>query len=91
MKPLLLWIGLEPWKRIIEDLVLECARGGYLSLLIVIRKQLLRISLTRRFPEIGFMNAFQKVGEFMNQERHRALAMDQDLIEGDGTKCHGLG
>jgi hypothetical protein len=36
------------------------------------------------------MNAFQKVGEFMNQERRRALAVDQDLIEGDGTKCHGL-
>lgn len=33
----------------------------------------------------------QKVGAFMNEERRKIPAKDQDLIEGDGTKCHGLG
>lgn len=27
----------------------------------------------------------------MNRERRKAPVADQDLIEGDGTKCHGLG
>jgi hypothetical protein len=27
----------------------------------------------------------------MNQERRKAPVQDQDLILGDGTKCHGLG
>lgn len=27
----------------------------------------------------------------MNEERRMKPAKDQDLIEGDGTKCHGLG
>ena len=33
----------------------------------------------------------QRVGEFMNVERRRETAKDQELIEGDGTKCHGFG
>jgi len=33
----------------------------------------------------------QRVGAFMNQERRKAPVQDQDLILGDGTKCHGLG
>jgi hypothetical protein len=31
-----------------------------------------------------------KVGAFMNEECRNAPAQDQDLVEGDGSKSHGL-
>ena len=89
MRPLLLFIGVEPWKRIVEDLVLECAETAtYLtyrdSKAVIENLTGAEVSRTR------IHECVQKVGEFMNEERRKAPAKDQDLIEGDGTKCHGL-
>jgi len=58
-RPLLVYVGVLPRQRIVDDLVLECAK--------------LATYLTYR------------------DSRRKAPVKDQDLILGDGTKCHGLG
>lgn len=90
MRPLLLYIGVEPRKRIVEDLVLECAEAAtYLtyrdSKAVIENLTWAEVSRTR------IHECVQKLGEFMNDQRRKVPAKDQDLIEGDGTKCHGLG
>ena len=89
MRPLLLYVGVEPRKRIVEDLVLECAEAAtYLtyrdSKAVIENLTWAEVSRTR------IHECVQKVGQFMNEERRKAPARDQDLIEGDGTKSHGL-
>ena len=89
MRPLLLYIGVEPKKRIVEDLVLECAEAAtYLtyrdSKAVIENLTWAEVSRTRIHECVG------KVGEFMNEERRKVPAKPQCLIEGDGTKCHGL-
>ncbi len=89
MRPLLLYVGVEPRKRIVEDLVLECAEAAsYLtyrdSKAVIENLTWAEVSRTR------IHECVQKVGEFMNEERRRTPAKDQELIEGDGTKFHGL-
>jgi transposase-like protein len=89
MRPLLLYVGVEPRKRIVEDLVLECAEAAiYLtyrdSKAVIENLTCAEVSRTR------IHECVRKVGEFMNEERRKALAKDQELIEGDGTKSHGL-
>jgi transposase-like protein len=90
MRPLLLYVGVEPRKRIVEDLVLECAETAtYLtyrdSKAVIENLTWAEVSRTRIYECV------QKVGAFMNEGRRKTPAKDQNLIEGDGTKCHGLG
>ena len=89
MRPLLLFVGLEPKKRIVDDLVLECAEAAtyltYRDSKAVI-ENLTDAAVSRH----RIHDCVQKVGAFMNEQRRKAPAQDQDLIEGDGTKCHGL-
>ena len=89
MRPLLLYIGVEPRQRIIDDLLLECAETAtyltYRDSKTVI-ENLTRAEVSRS----RIHDCVQKVGVFMNEERHKAPAKDQQLVEGDGTKCHGL-
>jgi len=89
MRPLLLFIGVEPRRRIVEDLVLECAETAtYLtyrdSKAVIENLTWAKVSRTR------IHECVQRVGEFMNEERRKTPAKDQSLIEGDSTKCHGL-
>jgi transposase-like protein len=70
-------------------LVLECAEAAtYLtyrdSKTVIENLTYAEVSRTR------IHECVQKVGAFMNGERRKAPVNDQDLIEGDGTKCHGL-
>jgi len=90
MRPLLLWIGLEPKKRIVEDLVLECAEvATYLTYRD--SKAVIESLTWAKVSRCRIHQCVQRVGAFMNEERRKAPVVDQDLIEGDGTKCHGLG
>jgi hypothetical protein len=90
MRSLLFWIGLEPKKRIVEDLVLECAKTAtYLTYRD--SKSVIEGLTWAKVSRCRIYDCVQRVGEFMNQERCKAPVVDQDLIEGDGTKCHGLG
>jgi hypothetical protein len=89
MRPLLLYVGVEPRKRIVEDLILECAETAtYLtyrdSKTVIENLTWAEVSKTR------IHECVQKVGAFMNEERRKTPVRDQDLIEGDGTKSHGL-
>jgi transposase-like protein len=90
LRPLLLYVGVEPRKRIVEDLVFECAETAtYMtyrdSKTVIENLTWAEVSRTR------IHECVQKIGEFMNEERRMKPAKDQDLIEGDGTKCHSLG
>ena len=89
MRPLLLYIGVEPRKRIVEDLVLECAEAAtYLTY-----RDSKAVIENLTFAEVSrqrIHDCVQRVGSFMNEERRKAPVKDQDLIEGDGTKSHGL-
>ena len=89
MRPLLVYVGVEPKKRIIDDLTLECAEIAtyltYRDSKIVI-ENLTNAEVSR----CRVHGCVQRVGEFMNSERRKSPMKSQDLIEGDGTKCHGL-
>jgi hypothetical protein len=89
LRLLLLYVGVEPRKRIIEDLVFECAETAtYMtyrdSKTAIENLTWAEVSKTR------IHGCVQKVGSFMNEERQKTPAKDQELIEGDGTKTHGL-
>ena len=89
MRPLLLYVGMEPKKRIVDDLVLECAEAAtYLTYRD--SKAVIENLTNAQVSRHRIHDCVQKVGVFMNEERRKEPAKDQDLIEGDGTKCHGL-
>jgi len=89
-RPLLLYVGVESRKRIVDDLVFECAEAAtyltYRDSKIVI-ENLTSAEVSR----CRIHDCVKEVGEFINEERRRPPSVDVDLIEGDGTKCHGLG
>ena len=74
MRPLLLYVGVEPKKRIVDDLVFECAEAAtYLTYRD--SKTVIENLTNARFHGVGFMNVFKEVGEFMNEERRKAPAV----------------
>jgi len=88
-RPLLVYVGVEPKKRLVDDLVFECAEAAtYLtyrdSKTVVENLTWAEVSRCR------IHDCVMKVGAFMNEERRRAPSVELDLIEGDGTKSHGL-
>ena len=88
-RPLLLYVGVEPKKRIVDDLVFECAEAAtYLTYRD--SKTVIENLTNAEVSRCRIHDCAQRVGEFINQERRKAPVKDQDLIEGDGTKCHGL-
>lgn len=87
--PLLLYMGVEPKKRIVDDLVFECAEAAtYLTYRD--SKTIIENLTWAQVSRCRIHDCVQRVGAFMNEERRKALSVDVDLIEGDGTKCHGL-
>lgn len=90
MRPLLVYVGVEPKKRIIDDLTLECAETAtYLTYRD--SKTVIENLTNAEVSRCRIYGCVQRVGEFMDHERRRLPSHGQDLIEGDGTKCHGLG
>ncbi len=90
MRPLLLYAGVEPKKRIVDDLALECAEiATYLTYRD--SKTVIENLTNAQVSRCRIHDCVQRVGEFMNQERGRLPVRSVVLIEGDGTKAHGLG
>ncbi|OQA81222.1 MAG: Transposase, Mutator family [Microgenomates group bacterium ADurb.Bin238] len=90
MRPLLVYVGVEPKKRIIDDLTLECAEiATYLTYRD--SKMVIENLTNAKVSRCGVHRCVQSVGEFMNSQRRKSPVKSQDLILGDGTKCHGLG
>ncbi len=90
MRPLLLYVGVEPKKRIVDDLSLECAEiATYLTYRD--SKTVIENLTNAEVSRCRIHECVQRVGEFMNKQRRESPAVNQDLIEGDGTKSHGLG
>ena len=89
-RPLLVYIGVFPKQRIIDDLVLECAEiATYLTFRD--SKTVIENLTSAQVSRGRIHGCVQRVGDFMNRQRRSAPAQVQDLILGDGTKCHGLG
>lgn len=89
-RPLLVYVGVLPRQRIVDDLVLECAE---LATYLTYRdsKTVVENLTNAEVSRCRIHGCVQRVGAFMNAERREAPVKDQDLILGDGTKCHGLG
>jgi hypothetical protein len=88
-RPLLVYVGVEPKKRIVDDLVFECAEvATYLTYRD--SKTVIENLTNAEVSRCRIHDCAQSVGAFMNQERRKAPVKYQDLIEGDGTKCHGF-
>jgi len=89
MRPFLLYIGLEPRKRVVDDLVLECAEAA--TYLTYRDSKKVIENLTRaRVSRHRIHSCVQEVGAFIDGERGEAAARKIDLLYADGTKAHGM-
>ena len=88
-KPLLLDLGVEPRRRIVDDLVIESAEAA--SLLTYRDTVTLIESLTKAETSKHRVHRYvQEVGSYMNAERRKSLPDRVGIMLGDGTKTHGL-
>lgn len=88
--PLLLDLGVEPRRRIVDDLVLESAEA---ATLLTYRDTVKVIeSLTEAQTSRHRVHRYvQKVGSYVGEGRRKAVPAKVDVMYGDGTKTHGLG
>jgi len=89
LRPLLLDIGMDPWKRIVNDLEFECAETAtYLtyrdSKTVIENLTKAKVSNHRIHASV------QKVGSFLDKERRETREGTVDLLYADGTKAHGI-
>nr|MDO8080406.1 transposase [Candidatus Freyarchaeota archaeon] len=89
LRPFLLYLGLEPRKRIVDDLDFECAET---AILLTYRdSQTVIRNLTKAtVPKSRIHSYVQEVGAFVDQERRKTEKPKTDLLYADGTKAHGL-
>lgn len=90
MRPLLLYIGLEPRKRVVDDLALECAEVATYLTYRDSKKVVESLTKARVFKH-RIHSCVQKVGAFIDGERREAEARRVDLLYADRTKAHGVG
>ena len=90
MRPLLLHIGVEPRKRIVDDLVLESAEAA--TYLTYRDTKTIIEGLTKAETSKHRIHGYvQRVGTYMDKERRKAAKEKVDLMYADGTKAHGIG
>jgi len=90
MRPLLLHIGVEPRKRIVDDLVLESAEAA--TLLTYRDSKTVVEGLTKAETSKHRIHGYvQRVGSYMDRERRKAAKEKVDLMYADGTKAYGVG
>jgi len=84
------YVGVELKKRIIDDLTLECAE---IATYLIYRDSTTVIEnlINVHVSKCRVQECVQRLGDFMNSEGRKLPMKSQDLIEGDGTKCHSLG
>jgi hypothetical protein len=89
LRPFLLYIGLEPWKRIVNDLDVECAETAtYLTYRDA--KTVIETLTKTKVSKHRIHSYVQKVGAFIDKERRATGTEKVDLLYADGTKTHGL-
>jgi transposase-like protein len=90
LTPLLLDLGVEPRRRIVDDLALESAEA---ATLLTYRDAVKVIeSLTEAQTSRHRVHRYvQAVGSYVGEERRKAVPARVDVMYGDGTKTHGLG
>lgn len=88
LRPFLLYIGLEPWKRIVDDLDFECAETA--TYLTYRDSKTVIENLTKaKVSKHRIHTCVQKVGAFIDKERRETGNEKVDLLYADGTKAHG--
>jgi len=88
LRPFLLHVGLEPRRRVVDDLVLECAEAA--TYLTYRDSEKVIEGLTRARPSRHRIHScVQRVGAFMERERRETASQKVDLLYADGTKAHG--
>ena len=88
LRPLLLDIGVEPWKRIVQDLDVECAETA--TYLTYRDSKTVIENLTKaKVSKHRIHSSVQKVGSFLDKERRETREGTVDLLYADGTKAHG--
>jgi transposase-like protein len=88
LRPFLLYIGLEPWKRIVNDLDFECAETA--AILTYRDSKTVIENLTKAKVSKHRIHAYvQEVGSFIDEKRREAGNGKVDLLYADGTKAHG--
>ena len=89
LRPFLLYAGLEPKKRIVDDLVLECAEAAtYLTYRD--SKTVIENFTKTRISKHRIHSYVQEIGAFMDKERKETALKKVGLLYADGTKAHGL-
>jgi hypothetical protein len=90
LRPLLLYIGVEPRKRIVDDLIMECAETAtYLTYRD--SKTIIEDLTKARVSKHRIHSSVQTVGAYMGEERGKKAKEKVDLMISDGTKAHGVG
>jgi len=88
LRPLLLDMGVEPWKRVVEDLDFECAETA--TYLTYRDSKTVIENLTKaKVSKHRIHSCVQKVGSFIDKERRETTAEKIDHLYADGTKSHG--
>jgi len=88
LRPLLLDVGVEPWKRVVEDLDFECAETA--TYLTYRDSKTVIENLTKaRVSKHRIRACAQRVGALIGKERRQAGIQGVDLLYADGTKAHG--
>ena len=89
LRPLLLHIGVTPWKRIVSDLDFECAEAAtYLTYRDA--KTVIETLTKAKVSKHRIHACVQKVGAFIDTERREKGTEKVDLLYADGTKAHGV-
>jgi len=87
-RPFLLYIGLEPWKRIVNDIDFECAETA--TYLTYRDSKTVIENLTKAEVSRHRIHTYvQTIGSFIDEERREATDQKADLLYADGTKAHG--
>ena len=90
LRPLLLYIGVEPRKRIVDDLIMECAETAtYLTYRDP--KTIIEDLTKARISRHRIHSSVQRIGAYVEEERGKKAKEKVDLMIGDGTKAHGMG
>lgn len=89
LRPFLLDIGVEPRKRVVEDLDFECAETA--TYLTYRDSKTVIENLTKANVSKHRIHTYvQKIGSFIDRERRETRGGKVDLLYADGTKAHGI-
>jgi len=89
MRPLLLYLGVEPRRRIVDDLVLESAEAASM-LTYRDTKNVIELFTNAETSKHRVHRYVQQVGAYMDRKRRKTATRKVNLMYGDSTKAHGI-